>query len=75
MEVYLKGERLPWLGGSVGWSIVLCTKRLWVGFPVEARTQVADLIPGQGAYEKQPVDVSISLSLPSLSKINKRIFG
>ena len=24
---------LSWLGGSVGWSIVLYTKRLWVQFP------------------------------------------
>ena len=27
---------LPWPGGSVGWSIILYTKRLGVQFPVRA---------------------------------------
>ena len=28
----------PWLGGSVSWSVILCTKRLWVQFLVRAHT-------------------------------------
>ena len=37
-ELYknLAGE--PWLGGSVGWSIIPLTKKLLVRFPVRAHT-------------------------------------
>ena len=36
-----------------------------------AHQKVAGLIPGQGGYRKQPVGVSLSLSLPCSLKINK----
>lgn len=41
---------------SFDWSIVPCTKK------------VAHLIPSQGSYTRQPIDVSLSCPL---SKINK----
>ena len=28
----------PWLGGSGGWGVIPCTKRLWVPFLVRAHT-------------------------------------
>ena len=35
----LKDEKAgTWLGGSVDWSIITCTKRLWVWFPTKAHT-------------------------------------
>ena len=36
----------PKPGSSIGWSIVLCAKSVWVQFLIRARTQVAGLIPG-----------------------------
>ena len=33
-----KKAKLPWLGGSVGWSVILYTKRLWVRSLVRAHT-------------------------------------
>ena len=39
----------PWPGGSVHWSAVLYTEKLWVQSPV-----------GQGSYGRQPTDVSLS---------------
>ena len=62
---------LPWLGGSVGWSVVLYTKRLQVQFLVGAHTWVAGLIPGEGTYGREAndvshIDISFSLSLSSL---------
>ena len=68
------GKKVTWLGGSVGWSVVPYTKRLWVQFPVRAHTQVAGLIPSWGTYGRQPMDVSLSF-LSSLSQINKHILG
>ena len=60
-------QLLPWPGGLVGWAIVLCTKRLQVRFPVRAHTYVAGLIPGRGMYRRRLIDVSVSLSLTSIS--------
>ena len=34
-----KSKEQPWLGGSVGWSVIPYTKRLWVQFPVGAHTR------------------------------------
>ena len=72
--------KMPWPGGSVGWSIVLFTKRLQVQFPVKAHTQVVGSIPSWGVIRRQPIDVSLPLSLSlsplfplSLKNINKHI--
>ena len=68
---------------SPGWVVWLVgvvipyTKRLQIGSPVRAHTQVAGLIPSWGACGRQMINVSLShqcvcLSPPSsLSKINK----
>ena len=74
ISVCIKKHPLPWLGGSGGQSVLQYAKRLWVRFPVRARTWVVGLIPSQVVYGRQPIDVSpslsLSLSLPSsLSKI------
>lgn len=69
-ECTFKGASSTLAGGSVGWSAIPCTKRLWVPFLVRARFQVVGSIQGQGAYEKQPIHVSVSLF-----KINKHILG
>lgn len=38
---------LPWLGDSVGWSEIPCTKTLWVQVPV--RTHASSVV-GSGAH-------------------------
>ena len=50
---------------SVGWSIIPYTKTLKVRFPVGVHTQVMGSIPSQGAYGRQPINIS-----PTLSKMN-----
>ena len=39
------GKSGPGLNGSVGWNIVLWTKRSWVRFPVRAHVWVVGLVP------------------------------
>ena len=60
----------PWPGGSVIWSITLCTKRLWVQPPVVVH------MGGNQLMFLAHIDVSLSLLLSLfllLSKINKYI--
>ena len=58
--------------GSVGWAFLLQSKRLPVQFLVRAHAYVAGSVPGQGTCERQPIDVSLPLFLPSpFSKNNK----
>ena len=45
----------PWPGSSVSWSIVLYPERLWVRFP------------SRGTYGRQPINISLSHCLLSLS--------
>ena len=54
--------------GSVGWSIIPLTKRLWVQVPVWTHTQLAGSASSWGAYEKA-TDQRFSLTsvFPSLS--------
>ena len=70
--------------GSVGWSIISHTKRLWVRFPVTAHTQVVVQslvrVCMKGNWSKflshRCLSLSLSLSLPplsSLSQINNHI--
>ena len=68
---FLKKRSQPWPGGSVGWSVVLNTKRLWVQFWDRA----AGSIPGQGVYRRQPMGVFHfdAFLCFSLSKINENI--
>ena len=70
--------RLSWLG------VVLQSKGSLVRFPVRAYAWVAGLVPGGGAQERQPIDVSfshwcfspsLSPSLPLSLKINKWNLG
>ena len=58
---------LPWLGSSACQNIVPYTKRLWVQFPVKAYAQAVHSVPGQGAYRRQPMDVSLSRQCFSIS--------
>ena len=53
-------------GGSVGWSIVLQTKRSWVWLLVRAHAQVMGSIPVWGVFKRQPINVSHSHRCPSL---------
>ena len=50
----------PWPVGSVGWSVILYTKSLWVLFLVRTHTLVAGSIPGQGTSRRQLIHVSLS---------------
>ena len=61
---------MPWLGGSVGWGMILYTKRMWIQFLVREHIQVVGSIPSWGMYGKQVINVSLS---PFLCKINKYI--
>nr|KAF6416204.1 hypothetical protein HJG59_009484 [Molossus molossus] len=55
-------------------SLVPCTRRLRVQFPVRAHAQMSALIPSRGhAGGSRLMDISISLSLPP-SEIDKNIF-
>ena len=67
----------PWLGGSVGWSIIPYAKRSWVRFPIRAHTWVVVSIPGQCAYRKQPIEVSLSpyLSLKRKIRVGGHCYG
>ena len=87
VEVNLKKEStLPWPHGSVGWSIIPCTERLWfnshsghisrlrVQSPVRAHTG------GNCSMFLSHINLSLSLPpsvsrFPFLSKINKHILG
>ena len=62
------------------WDIVPQSKKSLVSFLVRAHAWVAGSVPGWGAYERQPIDVSLlhlcfspslSLSLPLSLKINR----
>ena len=46
-----KDKNRPGQRGSVGWGILLCTKMLWVCFPVRAHAWVAGSVPCWGASE------------------------
>ena len=75
---FKKKSKMLWPGGSGGWSVVPYAKMLQVLFPVRAHAWVVGSIPGQGAYRRQPIDVSLSHRCfcipPSLSlKINTHI--
>ena len=60
---------LSWLG------IILQSKTSLVQFLVRTYAQVVGLVPGQGAFKRQPIHVSLTRFLPLLpfSK-NKKIF-
>ena len=64
-----RGALAQWLS----WSIILCTRRLWVQFPVRAHAWVVGLIPGQGPRGRQPdwcfFLTSVFLSLPPSLKV------
>ena len=47
-------------------GVIPWTKELLVGFPVRVHTWVVGSVPGQGACEKEPIDVSLSLMDVSL---------
>lgn len=51
-----ENQRQPWMGGSVGWTMS------------STHQKVAGSISSQGRYERQPIDVSLFLSLPSSLK-------
>ena len=71
VSIGLKITEVPWLNGSLGWSTIPCTTKLWVRLPVRAHAWVVGSIPGQGVYGGNQL-MFLSLSPPSsLLKINK----
>ena len=70
----------PWLGWLSGMGVILQSKRLSVQFLVRAHAWVVSLVLGQGLYERQLINVSLShqcfsFSLsPSFSSLKKKIF-
>ena len=58
---------LSWLG------VVLQSKRSPVQFPLRARAWFEGSLPGGGTWERQPIDVSLPLFLPSFSSLYKYI--
>lgn len=89
-NIHKKGVQF-WLDGSVGWNILLYTKRLQVPFLVTANSQAVGQSPGGGmvvttrwCFPPQCFSLSFLCSPPlllslsffhSVSKINKCIFG
>ena len=59
VQSYAKLKQL-WLGGSVGWSVVLYTERLRVPFPISPHTWAVGSIPSRAVYGKQLINVSLS---------------
>lgn len=59
----------PWGGGSVGCSVLPWQIR----FLVTAHIQVAGSIPAHNTFGKQPMDVSLFLSLSLKSNFKKLI--
>ena len=71
--------------GSVGWVSSLKAKDFWfdsqsgympglqvwslVKFPIKAHVWDVGLVPSQGTYERQPIDVSLPLFLPPFSSL------
>lgn len=70
-QAALKAHLAPWLVWLSWLLSVLCAKGSLLRLPVRARAQVVSLIPGWGAYERQPVDVSLSPSLRLPSSLLK----
>ena len=77
---WIKKWWYPWPGWLSSLGVILQSKRSPVWFPVRAHSCVLSLVPGQGTYERQPINVSLSHRCfsPSLSpclpfslKINK----
>ena len=58
---------MPWPGSLIGWSIVLCTKSLWVHFLVRAHMKVVGSIPSVG--------ISRRLTMMFLSHIDSLSFS
>ena len=52
--------------GLVGWASSHKAKGCWFDFP-SGYVQVVGLVPGWGMYEKQLIDVFLTLMFPSLS--------
>ena len=49
--------------GSVGWRFMPYTQSLGSPFPIREHTLLIGLIPGWATYGRQPINVSLSLSL------------
>ena len=68
-----KWRDLPWLCGSVGWSVILYTKERVVGWilgqgpSVRAHTQLVVSTSSRGTYRRHQMDVCLSHLCPSLS--------
>lgn len=64
----------PSLCVSIGWSIVLYTKRWWwVRFLNRAHTWVLGLVPGWGTCKRQLIDIFLSHQSPSLLSLSLKI--
>ena len=53
--------------GSVGWRFMPYTQSLGSPFPIREHTLLIGLIPGWATYGRQPINVSLSLSLKSIN--------
>ena len=77
-QVEIKYACIPWLGGSVSWSIIPRTRRLQVQFLVRAHNLGWGFYPKSGGNQSMFLCLCLCLSLPPLSvlfKINKHILG
>ena len=79
-KVCRKEPSCPWLGGSVGWSVIQCTKKVAALIPSQGTYLGVGLLPGRGAYGSQLISVflshqcsSLCVSFPLSLKIDKRI--
>lgn len=71
---------LPWLGGTVDWSMFLCNKTLWFLSPLGHIPRLW-FDPLSGVFERQLICFTLtSMFLPSTpsstpTKINKNLLG
>lgn len=70
LNTHTTKQLFPSLNGSVGWTIILCTKKVVESIPPQGAGLVVDLILGQEATSGVSLSHRFSsLSLPSPSKI------
>lgn len=57
-NIYIK----PWLGASIGWSVIPYTihQNVAGSIPIRAYAQLVDLIPSQGVYGREKINISLS---------------
>ena len=64
-------EQKPWFVWLSWVGVILQRTRSPGRFPVRVQAWIVGSVPGQGAYKKQLIDVSLPLSLPFPLSENK----